>query len=219
MQRRAPNAVELRPATAHDLPRLAAMMGVAFHNDPVSRWLWPDPAERSNRQPRFFQTWLDLAHKHGTIITTADGSCAALWLEMGDGPPALSDDAILSLISACGPRVAAFFVLDHYLSQAHPREPHTYLPFIAALPGGTGLGTALLQHKLTQLDVAGRPAYLEASSVRSIALYEWMGFQPRSPIEVPDGPTLYPMVRRPVAHIERAREIGGSTMVDGVAPG
>jgi len=54
----------------------------------------------------------------------------------------------------------------------------------------------MLRHRYTELDPAGRHAYLEASSDRNARLYERLGFRHvRTPLLLPDGPPLYPMWR------------------------
>ncbi|TDC98808.1 GNAT family N-acetyltransferase [Nonomuraea deserti] len=63
---------------------------------------------------------------------------------------------------------------------------------------GTGLGSAMLRHRLGRADADGLPAYLEASSPRSRALYERHGFEELGePVRVADSPLLWPMWRRP----------------------
>ena len=63
---------------------------------------------------------------------------------------------------------------------------------------GQGIGSALLRGKLRELDQAGSAAYLEASSLRNAALYERLGFERRPvTLDLPDGPSLYPMWRKP----------------------
>jgi GNAT superfamily N-acetyltransferase len=62
---------------------------------------------------------------------------------------------------------------------------------------GAGLGSALLRHRLARADADGLPAYLEASSPRSRALYLRHGFEDLGePVRVADSPPLYPMWRR-----------------------
>jgi RimJ/RimL family protein N-acetyltransferase len=53
---------------------------------------------------------------------------------------------------------------------------------------GQGLGAALLRPTLDRCDREGLPAYLEASSERSAALYERLGFVHLGELRVPDGP-------------------------------
>lgn len=192
--------LELRYATFADVPRLTALMGSAFMRDPVSRWLFPDDTDRAVRHPAFFQVFLDQAVTRGTVHRTADYTAVALWLTAGPGgPPATTRTVEAALMEACGPNYDRFRDLDYLMQLHHPAtQRHAYLPFIAVAPEhwGQGIGTALLRHKLAQLDLAGIPAYLEASSHRSRALYERLGFQPMTEtLNLPGGPSLSPMWR------------------------
>ncbi len=83
------------------------------------------------------------------------------------------------------------------MEEFHPREPHWYLPLIAADPArqGQGLGTALMTAALERIDADGRPAYLESSNPRNIPLYERFGFERIGEIRTETSPVLTPMVR------------------------
>jgi ribosomal protein S18 acetylase RimI-like enzyme len=191
---------ELRYAAFDDVPRLAALMGSAFMRDPVSRWLFPDETDRAVRHPAFFQVLLDQAVTRGTVHRTADYTAVALWLMVGPGGPfATTRSAEAALMEACGPNYDRFRDLDYLMQLHHPASGrHAYLPFIAVAPErwGQGIGTVLLRHRLSQLDLAGLPAYLEASSNRSRALYQRLGFQPTTDtLNLPGGPSLFPMWR------------------------
>jgi GNAT superfamily N-acetyltransferase len=91
-------------------------------------------------------------------------------------------------------------LFDRILGRHHPPRPHHHLALLATRPGHqrAGLGTALLEHHHRHLDRYAIPAYLEASSPRSRNLYLRTGYEPLLPtIELPDGPSLWPMWRRP----------------------
>jgi ribosomal protein S18 acetylase RimI-like enzyme len=82
----------------------------------------------------------------------------------------------------------------------HPTEPHYYIRCVGVRPGlqGQGLGSALMRPTLERCDSDGVPAYLEASSERSAALYERLGFVHLGVLQLPDkGPPLWPMQRPP----------------------
>lgn len=59
-----------------------------------------------------------------------------------------------------------------------PLEPHWHLVRLGTDEPfrGRGVGTALLEHRLAKIDVAGDIAHLEASSAASARLYERLGF-------------------------------------------
>jgi GNAT superfamily N-acetyltransferase len=61
---------------------------------------------------------------------------------------------------------------------------------------GLGIGSALMQPTLQRADSAGLPTYIEASTQRSAALYERLGFVHKGVLELPGGgPPLWPMSR------------------------
>jgi ribosomal protein S18 acetylase RimI-like enzyme len=192
--------LELRYANSVDVPRLSALMGYAFQNDPVSRWLFPDDTDRTLRHPAFFSVFLHHAITAGSVLRTVDFRAVALWLDIDPaGTPPDTSRLQRELAEACGPNYPRFQLLQQLMAQRHPTpRPHAYLTFIAVAPRlwSKGLGTRLLRHKLTQLDLSNTPSYLEASSPRSRALYQRLGFTDLDqPINLPDGPKLYPMWR------------------------
>jgi ribosomal protein S18 acetylase RimI-like enzyme len=87
------------------------------------------------------------------------------------------------------------------LVRRHPRQPeHWYLHYLGVVPSrqGRGLGSMLLRPMLERCDREGLPAYLEASSARSRALYERLGFELTGrPVDLPNGPQMWPMWREP----------------------
>lgn len=90
-------------------------------------------------------------------------------------------------------------ILDDLLAAHHPSEPVWYLGSVAALPTsqGQGLGGRLLAHTLSIVDGSGVPAYLEATSARSVPLYARHGFEPVEQLTLPDGPVLVAMRHEP----------------------
>jgi GNAT superfamily N-acetyltransferase len=63
-----------------------------------------------------------------------------------------------------------------------------------------GLGSALLAWQHEELDRTGAAAYLEATSGAARRLYLRHGYRDRNPpIDLPDGPRMWPMWREPGA--------------------
>jgi len=85
------------------------------------------------------------------------------------------------------------------MAERHLRDPHFYIRTVgvrAALQG-QGVGSMLMQPTLERADSARVPTYIEASSERSAALYERLGFLHMGVFELPEGgPPVWPM-RRP----------------------
>jgi ribosomal protein S18 acetylase RimI-like enzyme len=85
------------------------------------------------------------------------------------------------------------------MERRHISEPHFYVRTVGVRTAlqGRGLGSMLMQPTLERADSAGLPAYIEASSERSAALYERLGFVHLGVFELPEGgPPVWPM-RRP----------------------
>src|SRR5262249_21117549 len=87
------------------------------------------------------------------------------------------------------------------MEERHLREPHFYVRLVGVRTAlqGQGVGSALMQPTLQKADSAGLPAYIEASSERSAALYERLGFVHIDVLELPDGGPPVWRMRRPPA--------------------
>lgn len=189
-------------ASAADAEAVSAILAEAFMQDPVSSWIFPDEAERRRYHQQFFAPFVGLALEAGHIDVFGDRQGVALWLPVDGTAHDEDDDSLLRALAETipGDPLKRFEALGEKMDAAHPQEAHAYLPFIGVDPRwhGHGVGSALLRHQLTELDRAGRAAYLEASSSRNAALYERLGFRSLGePITPTDGPSLYPMWRDP----------------------
>jgi ribosomal protein S18 acetylase RimI-like enzyme len=194
----------VRRARAEERDAISQLLGAAFMDDPVSRWVFPDEAHRRVVHPRFFGVFLDTALRDGWVDVTEDVAAAALWLPIaagdGDGHDGDDDDMAVRLGEA-DPGNERAGIVGRLLGEAHPLDrPHHYLPCIVAAPGrqSQGLGGALLASALERCDREGVAAYLEASSARSRGLYERLGFAfTGRTVDLPEGPQLWPMWREP----------------------
>lgn len=188
----------LRTATQSDVGHLASTLAQAFYDDPVFGWLIPDDASRLRRLRRFFA--IELRHfalPRGCVWTSEDLSGASLSTPPGRWrvPPLaglLQGPAFGRHMMRAGRLLAA-------VERRHLREPHHYFAVIGVTPEmqGKGLGSALMGPTLDCCDKEGLPAYLEASSERSAALYERLGFQITSELRVANSPPVRLMVRPP----------------------
>ncbi|MGW5557618.1 GNAT family N-acetyltransferase [Micromonospora sp. NPDC003944] len=189
----------IRRATPNDLRAVAELLAQAFLHGPVADWLVPgDPEERLKTYRNYFTMWTDDALRRGTIEVNEELTCAALWYppQALDGHPA-NYDSWLALVA--GPHLERFAQLDRAMAAAHPRLKHEYLAFLAVHPGrqGLGQGTWMLGHHHAHLDELQHAAYLEASNERNRDLYLRHGYEVTGEIRLPDGPSLWPMWRRP----------------------
>lgn len=189
---------ELRSATADDVHRLKDTLAQAFYDDPIFGWLMPDQERRLARLRRFFAIQLRLVTLPcGFVWTSTDIGGAALIMPPGKWryPPR----AVLPQGATFGRYQARAGRFWFGVEARHLREPHYYVADIGVRPEmqGKGLGSALMRPALDRCDREGLPAYLEASSERSAALYERLGFRTTRELRVGGSPPLRLMVRPP----------------------
>ena len=187
----------LRRATAEDIDRLKVVLAEAFFDDPVLGWLMPDDGKRLGRLRRYFQIELcHLALPRGRVWTTGDLAGAALTLP----PGAWRSPLRVTLLegSAFGVHLARAAAMGAAIEWRHLRERHYYVRDVGVHPNmqGRGLGSTLMGPPLERCDREGLPAYLEASSERSAALYERLGFRLTRELRVGGSPPLR-LMRRP----------------------
>lgn len=181
-----------------DEERAVATITAAFADDPVVRWIYPDPEQYATFWPRFVVPFGGGAFRHGSADTADDFAGVALWLPPGVAP---EEEPIVKLLEesvADAQKKDAYGFIEQQ-SELHPHEPHWYLPLIGVDPAhqGRGIGSALLRHALQRADRDGLPAYLEATTERNKALYERHGFEVVGVIQYGASPPMWPMWRKP----------------------
>ncbi|WP_424211831.1 GNAT family N-acetyltransferase [Streptomyces sp. BI20] len=191
----------IRRAGPADRDAVARLLDVTFREDPVSSWVFPDPAHRARVHGAFLGVFVDVALEEGRIDLVEDGSAAALWLRVPAGEPEGEDEVPARMRAVADPDNERCELVGRLTGAVHPTgEEHEYLLMIAVHPErqGEGLGTALMAPVLDACDREQVPAYLEASSERSRALYERLGWEfTGEAVRLPEGPLMYPMWRKP----------------------
>ena len=200
--RMASMAPGVREARVGELAQLSATLADAFASDPVYGWLIPGRRRRAVRLQRLFA--VELAHyvfPAGRVFTTDDFRGANLELPPGRWKMAVPLSGAVGFVRVFGLGLRRAGRLQGFFSDNHLQEPHYYIRAVGVATRfqGQGLGTALLRPTLDRCDREGLPAYLEASSERSAALYERLGFVHLGELRVPDGPRFWPMRRSPAA--------------------
>lgn len=185
-------------ARAEDAAEITDLIATAFNGLDVSRWLVTDRQERYHAQFGQFALVIEHALEHGTAYLTHDRSATAVWVDRTHPIPE-PQDYDRRLRTVCGRHTERFAVLDQAFAAHHPQAGHQHLAFVAVHPSRQqqGIGTALLEHHHAKLDRAGVPAYLEASDARTRDLYAAHGYRVISVIDLPDGPSMWPMWRDP----------------------
>jgi GNAT superfamily N-acetyltransferase len=185
--------VEVRAATRADRGDVVRVLSAAFDDDPVTRWMVP-PGRSLEPLFRAHVRTADPAQQH-VDIAVSDGMAvgAAIWHEPGYHLATWRQLASIPWYAlALRRHLQRGAALESVMHQARPPGELWYLAGVGAVRRGEGIGSALLRHRLEQ--VRG-PAYLESSKRENIALYERFGFRLRDPLQVPEGPELWPMWR------------------------
>jgi GNAT superfamily N-acetyltransferase len=190
----------IQPVAQASLPRCLSTLTQAFEDDPIARWVFPDPAGYAAGFPAVVGAFARIACPRETALQIGGFAGTAVWLPPGAEP----DEEALGQAVARGvdeARLPAVFGLLERMAERHPTEPLWYLPFIGVISAfqGRGYGSALLAETARTCDREGLPAYLEATSPANIALYRRHGFVPLEPIRIDGSPPLTPMRREPAA--------------------
>jgi ribosomal protein S18 acetylase RimI-like enzyme len=174
---------------------LAALVS-AFAADPAVRWMYPDAHQYHTNFPAFVHAFAGRAFAHNTADVLEQQSAAALWLPPGVQPDEAGVVDVLQR-SVNEARLPELFSLFEQMGAFHPERPHWYLPLIGVAPSGQGrgCGATLLRRGLARCDEDHVPAYLEATSIRSVPLYERFGFKVVGEIKTQTSPPIIPMVR------------------------
>ncbi|KOG38155.1 GNAT family N-acetyltransferase [Streptomyces resistomycificus] len=201
--------VAIRTADTGDRELIVGLLDAAFQDDPVSRWVFPGAEHRRTTHPGLMAAFTDLVLAEGRVDVTEDGRACALWLSVPagggghDSEEAAGDDGPAQVRAAVDPGNERVELIGRLTAGIHPSDrAHAYLWMIGVAPEhqGEGLGTALIASALDRCDREGLPAYLEASNARSRKLYERLGFELTDrPLDLPDGPRMWPMWREPRA--------------------
>ncbi|MCX4532721.1 GNAT family N-acetyltransferase [Streptomyces sp. NPDC002596] len=195
--------VRIRQADEADREQVVRLLDEAFHDDPVSSWVFPDETHRRAVHGKFLGVFVDVTLAEGRIDVLEDGTAVALWLPVPAGEPTEEDPTPALMRATADPDNERTELVGKLTGAIHPHDrAHEYLLLIGVSPErqGEGIGAALMAEVLERCDRDGVPAYLEASSARSRRLYERLGFTfMGTTVDLPDGPAMWPMWREPQA--------------------
>lgn len=191
-----PPVIGVRSAEEPNAASLFNILTRAFIADPVARWFFPEPERYRTAFPTMARLFCGDAIHHRTAFVTEDLAAAALWHDPFSDPDEDAFAGFLDETIAPARKTTAFGVFAA-MSACHPKGPHWYLPMIGVIPTlqRRGHGSALMRHALRFCDQTAMPAYLEATTRRSVAFYRKHGFQVSGEIAIGDCPILYPIVR------------------------
>lgn len=191
------NDLQIRTATWDDEPRIAALMALAFANDPYVRWLLPDPLDYLRSSEKHVRLSAAPAFENGTAYVIGDFAGASVCLPPGTNINRTHEN------DADTPETNVPAEFDELISKSAaycPDTLHWLLAFIVVDPAqqGKGLGTAILKHTLDQCDRDKLPTFLESTNIANTTLYKRFGFKLLAKVTVGQSPARYPMLRQPL---------------------
>ncbi len=196
-----------RRGEPEDLDRLTETLWLAFGEDPLWRWAFPD---HEQLRP-LWRLYIASALSRGWVWTIGDFAAATVWIPPGLTELTPDEEAQLPglMRELVGDRAEDLLGLFERFEQAHPHgAPHYYLTLFGTRPDrrGHGLGMRLLAANLELIDAEGAGAYLESSNAANEPRYESVGFARAGSFTTPDGAReVVTMWREPGAGAARPR--------------
>ena len=191
--------VFVKKVGADDAALVGEIMADAFSNDPVGKWISPDPE---------YPGWcwsmvVPFLIPHNEVYIAGDGLGALLGVPPGAELNIRPNLAMLwNLWWRFGiGTILRFGRIMKMLEQHHPKAHHYYLLALGVRPGSRckGIGSALLEHILKECDQQKTGVYLENSNSLNTKFYQRHGFKTQNEVTLPhNGPTLWLMYREPL---------------------
>ena len=194
----------VRPVQEQDIGALALALTRAFHDDPVTRWVYAGEPKRPQWAERFFAWQLKRLLPQDVSWTTADGAGgAALWALPDRWRESVRETLSLARLTlpAVLPRLPRVLRGLGQVEVRHPSERHLYLAVLGVDPElqGQGVGSALIRPGLDLCDRERLPAYLETGKEANVAFYGRHGFRVVDRIDLPKGPPVWFLWREPTS--------------------
>jgi GNAT superfamily N-acetyltransferase len=177
----------IRRAEPGELDSLAETLWLAFGEDPLWRWAFPEHAQLMP----LWRMYVASALKHEWVWTIGDYAAVTVWIPPGLTELTPEEEARLPTLMTelLGARAAEVMGLFERFEDAHPHgAPHYYLTLFGTHPDerGKGIGMRLLTANLELIDAAGAAAYLESSNPANEPRYESAGFKRAGSFRTPD---------------------------------
>lgn len=134
--------VRIRQADERDRDQVVRILDEAFHNDPVSGWVFPDEEHRRSVHGKFLGVFADITLAGGRIDMLEDGTAVALWLSVPHGAPEGDDGTPALMRETADPDNERAELIGRLTGAVHPHDrAHEYLLMIGVSPERQGRGS------------------------------------------------------------------------------
>jgi GNAT superfamily N-acetyltransferase len=193
-----------RIATAEDRDAVVETITLAFMNDPVWSWAFPDDERREEQYRVWWSMFVRSSIGAGSAwMADGDASAAAIWVPPGGRDLRVEDEQRVPALlrELVGDEHAALVEeLNAGFDAHHPEGRFHYLSLLATHPDrrGRGLGMSLLSHRLAELDELREPSVLESTNPDNHKRYLRLGYEQIDEWHAPAaGPPVAVMRRDP----------------------
>lgn len=189
-------------AGAMDRDTILTTLALAFHNDPVFSWLFPNEAERLARMKRLFAVNWSIDFPGAMIAIAPGGSAASFWRGPGTAVPSLAVTLrnLFPYLGALGFGLPRALRVNAAIEAHQPSTPFWYVHFVGVRPDqqGHGWGGSMMRYGLAH--TGDTPVYLETARIENVTFYETLGFRVTQEWDVPgNGPHFWSMLFTPAA--------------------
>ena len=174
------------PLVAYQHKQASEVMGKAFLNDPLWKYLVPDETRRALVASLSMNILVRYSFLYGKIYTTPTLDGVACWLPPGETTPSFSRLVRIGIRSApfqlgwTGFR--RYLAIENFCGKVHKSivpGTHWYLWGLGVKPSrqGLGIGGMLMQPVLALADNDRLTCYLETMNEKNVPFYEKYGFR------------------------------------------
>ncbi|CCH17772.1 GCN5-related N-acetyltransferase [Micromonospora lupini str. Lupac 08] len=173
-----------------------AILTAELQGDPLAQWLMPDPEQRTYISHRLLAVEVSHAVEQGGVDVLSDMSGAAMWRRYpADGGPVLTGQ---HLGTFTGPALPRFEQVTSALRSYQSAAPHYWLSWLSVHQDFRRQGIAgdLLACRHRAIDEIGYPISTVVTTRATRDLLAVHGYRAELPMQLPGGPTLWPLRRR-----------------------
>jgi len=196
--------VRAQLATRASAEAVVRTLTIAFHDDPLWSWAFPDERRRTEHYRVWWGMFVVASIAQDAVwISDESAGAAAVWVPPGGTELLPCDkprvDPLLRELLGDEHAERVLELLERFEAN-HPDEPFHYLSLLGTHPDqrGRGLAMGLVAERLAELDALGEPALLESSNPANNARYARLGFEHIGEFRAPaGGPPVAVMWRAP----------------------